>query len=379
MGDAITPFVLDVPQDRLDDLARRIDMTRWPEKETVADWTQGVPLTALREVMDYWRHEYRWRDCQDWLNRTGQFVTTIDGLPIHFLHVRSPEPGAAPLILTHGWPGSVMEFREVIGPLSNPRTHGGRAEDAFHLVIPSLPGFGFSGKPAGIGWGVERIARAWGTLMERLGYARWFAQGGDWGSAVTTAIGAMQAPGCAGVHLNMPIARPEAEDLAAPGPDEQRALAALQFYQEWDSGYSTQQRTRPQTIGYALVDSPVGLAAWIYEKMRAWTDNAGRAEDAVSRDAILDNIMLYWLPATGASSARLYWESFGSFAPVRIELPVAVSAFPKEIIPSARKWCERVFPNLVHWGDMPRGGHFAAWEQPDDFVSEVRKAFAAMR
>lgn len=379
MGEEIAPFVLDVPKAALDDLAQRIDMTRWPENETVDDWTQGVPLTALRDLVGYWRNEYDWQRCQDWLNGKGQFTTTIDGLAIHFLHVRSPNPHATPLIMTHGWPGSIMEFKDVIGPLTDPEAYGGRAEDAFHLVMPSLPGFGFSGKPTGTGWGVERIASAWGVLMARLGYQRWFAQGGDWGSAVTTAIGAMKVAGCAGIHLTMPIARPEPEDMAAPGPDELRALGALQHYQEWDSGYSTQQRTRPQTIGYSLVDSPVGLAAWIYEKMWAWTDNAGRAEDALSRDAILDNLMLYWLPATGASSARLYWESFASFAPVRIDMPVAVSAFPKEIIPAARKWCERIFPDLVHWGDMPRGGHFAAWEQPDAFVGELRKAFAAMR
>lgn len=378
MNQDIRPFRLDIPRDQLDDLARRIDMTRWPEKETVSDWTQGVPLDVLRDLAAYWRMEYDWRRCEAWLNQTGQFVTGIDGLDIHFLHVRSRHENATPLLMTHGWPGSVMEFRDVIGPLTDPEAHGGKAEDAFHLVMPSLPGFAFSGKPTTTGWGVEHIARAWGTLMERLGYSNWVAQGGDWGSAVTTAIGLMKIPGCRGIHLTMPIARPDADDMAAPGPDEQRALAALQHYQQWDSGYSTQQRTRPQTIGYSLVDSPVGLAAWIYEKMWAWTDNTGKPEDALSRDAILDNVMLYWLPATGASSARLYWESFGSFAPVKVELPVAVSAYPKEIIPAARKWCERVFPNLVHWGDMTRGGHFAAWEQPVDFVDELRKAFAAM-
>ncbi|MDE2562254.1 MAG: epoxide hydrolase [Sphingomonadales bacterium] len=379
MSQDIRPFRLDVPQEQLDDLVRRIDLTRWPEKETVSDWTQGVPLAALRELVSYWRDDYDWRACEAWLNETGQFVTEIDRLDIHFLHVRSRHENATPLVMTHGWPGSVMEFRAVVGPLTDPEAHGGRAEDAFHLVLPSLPGFAFSGKPAGTGWGVERIARAWGMLMERLGYSRWVAQGGDWGSAVTTAIGVMKLPGCTGIHLTMPIARPEPGDMTAPGPDELRALGALQHYQEWDSGYSTQQRTRPQTIGYSLVDSPVGLAAWIYEKMWAWTDNDGKPEDALSRDAVLDNIMLYWLPATGASSARLYWESFGSFAPKNVELPVAVSAFPKEIIPAARKWCERVFPGLVHWGDMERGGHFAAWEQPGNFVAELRTAFAAMR
>ncbi|WP_338465832.1 epoxide hydrolase [Novosphingobium sp. ZN18A2] len=379
VAEDVKPLCIEIRQSQLDDLARRIDMARWPEKETVGDWSQGVPLQAMQDLVGYWRKDYEWRRCEDWLNESGQSITRIDGLDIHFLHVRSPVENATPLVMTHGWPGSVVEFRDVIGPLTDPEAHGGRAQDAFHLVMPSLPGFGFSGKPEGTGWGVERIARAWGVLMERLGYTRWFAQGGDWGSAVTTAIGVQKVPGCAGIHLTMPIARPQPEDLAAPGPDEQRALAALQHYQEWDSGYSTQQRTRPQTIGYSLVDSPVGLAAWIYEKMWAWTDNAGSPEEALSRDAILDNIMLYWLPATGASSARLYWESFGSFSPQTVQMPVAVSAFPKEIIPAARKWCERVFPDLVHWGDMEQGGHFAAWEQPGAFTAELRKAFAAMR
>jgi pimeloyl-ACP methyl ester carboxylesterase len=267
----------------------------------------------------------------------------------------------------------------VIEQLADPERFGGKAADAFHVVVPSLPGFGFSGKPTTTGWGVEKIGRAWGELMARLGYPRWVAQGGDWGSAVTTAIAVQQVPGCAGIHLNMPIGRPTPEDLANPAPAELKALGALKHYQDWDSGYSTQQRTRPQSVGYGLVDSPAGLAGWIYEKMRAWTDNSGRAEDALSRDAMLDNLMLYWLPAAGASSARLYWESFGSFAPQAIALPVAVSAFPKEILPTPRKWAERNYQNLVHWGELEHGGHFAAWEQPAAFISELRKAFALMR
>lgn len=375
----IEPFTLAVPQAQIDDLHRRIDMTRWAERETVEDWSQGTPLAALRELVRYWREEYDWRRCEAWLNATGQFIAPIDGLPIHFLHVRSRHENATPLVLTHGWPGSVLEFRNCIAALTDPEAHGGTADDAFHLVIPALPGFGFSGKPTQAGWGVERIARAWGELMRGLGYARWFAQGGDWGSAVTTAIALQKVEGCAGIHLNMPIARPLPEDLAAPSPAEVRALTALQHYQEWDSGYSKQQQTRPQTVGYGLVDSPVGLAGWIYEKMWAWTDNAGRAEDALDRDAILDNIMLYWLPAAGASSARLYWESFGSFAAKDIDLPVAVSAFPKEILPTPRKWAERHYRQLVHWGDMEKGGHFAAWEQPEAFVRELRIAFGKMR
>ena len=371
----IRPFELAIPQTQLDDLNLRLDLARWPEKETVDDWSQGTPLAALQDLTAYWRSGYDWRRCEARLNALGQFKTEIDGLEVHFLHIRSPHAGATPLIMTHGWPGSVIEFMGVIEGLTNPADPA----QAFDLVLPSLPGFGFSGKPTATGWGVERIARAWGELMTRLGYTRWFAQGGDWGSAVTTAIGVQKLAGCGGIHLNMPIGRPLPEDLANPSPAELKALGALKHYQDWDSGYSTQQRTRPQTVGYGLVDSPVGLAGWIFEKMWAWTDNAGSPFEALSRDQILDNIMLYWLPANGASSARLYWESFGSFAPHDIELPVGVSAFPKEILPTPRKWAERNYKNLVHWGDMDKGGHFAAWEQPEAFVAELRTAFGKMR
>jgi pimeloyl-ACP methyl ester carboxylesterase len=375
----IRPITLAIPQVQLDDLHARLDNTRWPEREVVSDWSQGVPLAALQSLVQYWRHGYDWRRCEARLNALGQHISEIDGLDIHFLHIRSPHENATPLIMTHGWPGSVIEFMGVIEPLTNPAAHGGRAEDAFHLVVPSLPGFGWSGKPSATGWGVEKIARAWGTLMARLGYTRWVAQGGDWGSAVTSSIGAQNVAGCVGIHLNMPIGRPTPEDLANPSPAELKALGALKHYQDWDSGYSTQQRTRPQTVGYGLVDSPVGLAGWIYEKMWAWTDNNGAPEDALSRDAMLDNIMLYWLSASGASSARLYWESFGNFAGRVITLPVAVSAFPKEILPTPRKWAERDYKNIVHWGELDKGGHFAAWEQPEAFVRELRTAFGLMR
>ncbi|MFM5948228.1 MAG: epoxide hydrolase family protein, partial [Novosphingobium sp.] len=357
------------------DLNLRLDLTRWPERECVDDWSQGTPLAALQELVGYWRHGYDWRRCEVRLNALGQFVTEIDGLDIHFIHVRSRHPGAMPLIMTHGWPGSVIEFMGVIEALTDPDDPA----QAFDLVLPSLPGFGFSAKPAETGWGVEKIARTWGELMRRLGYTRWVAQGGDWGSAVTTAIGVQKLEGCAAIHLNMPIGRPLPEDLANPSPAELKALGALKHYQDWDSGYSTQQRTRPQTVGYGLVDSPVGLAGWIFEKMWSWTDNAGSPYDALSKDQILDNIMHYWLPANGASSARLYWESFGSFAPQEIELPVAVSAFPKEILPTPRKWAERNYRNLIHWGEMDKGGHFAAWEQPAAFVAELRTAFSLVR
>lgn len=375
MPQAIRPFVLEVPQAALDDLHRRLDTARWPEKETVGDWSQGTPLAVLQELCGYWRDGYDWRRCEARLNALGQFVTEIDGLAIHFLHVSSPHASAMPLLLTHGWPGSVIEFLEVIGPLTDPQDPA----DAFHVIAPSLPGFGFSGKPATTGWGVPRIAQAWAELMRRLGYARWVAQGGDWGAAVTTAIGAQAPAGCVGIHVNMPLARPTAEDLAAPSEPEQRALAALRHYQDWDSGYSKQQATRPQSVGYGLVDSPVGLAGWILEKMWAWTDNAGSPFDALSRDSVLDNLMLYWLPATGASAARLYWESFAKFADGEVTIPAGASQFPREIIPAPRKWAERRYKNLVYWNELDKGGHFAAWEQPALFVEELRACFRLMR
>jgi pimeloyl-ACP methyl ester carboxylesterase len=370
----ITPFTLAIPQAQLDDLNTRLDLARWPEKEPVDDWSQGTPLSVLQDLVGYWRKGYDWRRCEARLNALGQYKTEIDGLEIHFLHVRSPHAGARPLIMTHGWPGSVIEFMGTIEALTNPADPA----DAFQLVLPSLPGYGFSGKPTTTGWGVEKIGRAWGVLMARLGYDRWFAQGGDWGSAVTTAIALQRVEGCAGIHINMPLGRPTEADLANPSPAELKALGALKHYQDWDSGYSTQQRTRPQTVGYGLVDSPVGLAGWILEKIWAWTDNQGSPFDALTRDQVLDNIMLYWLQGNGASSARLYWESFGSFAAQEVALPVGASAFPKEILPCPRKWAERTYTNLVHWGDMEKGGHFAAWEQPEAFVSELRAAFGKM-
>ncbi|WP_306090271.1 epoxide hydrolase family protein [Qipengyuania flava] len=371
----IRAFTLSVAEDELVALADRLDRVRWPEQEPVADWSQGTKLTVLRELVAYWRIEYDWRRCEARLNALGQFKTEIDGLDIHFLHRRSSRAGAVPLLLTHGWPGSVVEFFGVIDDLVEPEDPDAMA---FHVIAPSLPGYGFSDKPANTGWGVERIARAWTELMSRLGYADWVAQGGDWGAAVTTAIGQLAPQGCRGIHLNMPIGRPGPDDMNSRDPKVLKALERLGFYQQWDSGYSKQQSTRPQTIGYALVDSPVALAAWILEKVFYWTDNDGSPWDALSMDQVIDDAMLYWLPATGASAARLYWESFADFPDGKVIIPAGASAFPKEILPAPREWVERTLTNLVYWSEVEKGGHFAAWEQPELFARELRACFAKM-
>jgi epoxide hydrolase len=371
----LKPFRIDVPSDVLDDLQTRLARTRWPEAECVDDWSQGIPLAYTRELASYWADDYDWRSREAALNRFDQFTTEIDGLDIHFIHQRSAHADALPLVITHGWPGSIVEFHKVIEPLVNPAS--GRAEDAFHVVCPSLPGYGFSGKPSHTGWGVGKIAEAWETLMGRLGYDRYGAQGGDWGAAVTTQIGRNRGH-CVGIHLNMPIARPAASagDLTE---EEQQALAEMAEHRKWGTGYSKQQSTRPQTLGYGLVDSPVGQLAWIVEKFWAWTDCGGHPENALSRDELLDNVMLYWATGSGASSARLYWESFNNFfADGRVELPTGVASFPKEILRMPRRWCENAY-NITHWSMMPRGGHFAAFEQPDLFVDDVRKFFSTVR
>jgi len=371
----IKPFVLAVPQAEIDALNAKIDMVRWPEKEPVDNWSQGTPLSALKPLIEYWRNGYDWRRCENRLNSIGQFTTEIDGIDIHFLHIKSPHENALPMIMTHGWPGSVMEFMGVIERLTQPENSG----QAFDLVIPSMPGYGFSGKPAETGWGVGKIAVTWGKLMERLGYDRWVAQGGDWGAAVTTEIGKLAPAGCAGIHLNMPLGNPTEESLTNPSPKEAEALAKFQHYQDWDSGYSKQQSTRPQTIGYSLVDSPVGLAGWILEKMWAWTDNDGSPYDALDYDQILDNIMFYWLPANGASAARLYWESFGKPRDGDVKLPAGVSVFPAEILCSPRSWAEQILTNIHYWNETEKGGHFAAWEQPEIFAEELRQCFHYLR
>lgn len=377
--DEVRPFTLEFPQEAIDDLHDRLDRARWPDKETVDDWTQGTPLAVLKDIVGYWRSAYDWRRCEARLNALGQFVTRIDGLDIHFLHVRSRYEDALPMVMTHGWPGSVVEFLRVIEPLTDPVAHGGRAEDAFHVVAPSLPGYGFSAKPETTGWGVERIAAAWGELMRRLGYSRWVAQGGDWGAFVTYAIGGRAAEGCAGIHVNMPIGSPTRAARENPTAADLHSMERMRFYKAWDWGYSQIQGTRPQSLGYGLVDSPVGLAGWIFEKLQGWSDNAADACDLLGIDAVLDNIMLYWLPGNGASAARLYWESFGRTKLPDVHLPAAASAFPRDILPAPRSWVEGRLKNLVYWNELDRGGHFAAWEQPDLFVDELRKGFSSMR
>ena len=377
---AIHPFRIAVADAVLADLRARLHNTRWPEAELVDDWRQGVPRAWLQEVCRYWADGYDWRAREARLNRFAQFTTEIDGLALHFIHVRSPHAHAMPLVLTHGWPGSVVEFHKVIGPLTDPTAHGGNAADAFHVVCPSLPGFGFSAKPTRTGWGVDRIAAAWATLMDRLGYARYGAQGGDWGSAVTSALGAQDPQHCAGIHVTLAMGgRPAVGD--EPGADELDAQKRAKFYRDWDSGYAKQQATRPQTLGYGLTDSPAGQAAWILEKFWAWTDCDGHPENILSRDELLDNLMLYWVTASAASSARLYWESFGAgrSAARPVSIPTGVAVFPKEIVPPVRRWMARSHTDIRHWRVMPKGGHFAAFEQPTLFVDDVRAFFSLLR
>lgn len=378
---AIAPFKYRAPDAALADLKRRLDQTRWPERETASDWSQGVPLAKMRALVDYWRDGYDWRRCEAALNNIPQFRTDIDGLGIHFIHARSKHANALPIVLTHGWPGSVIEFMEIVAPLTDPTAHGGRAEDAFHVVAPSLPGFGFSDKPSAKGWNADRIAKAWGALMGRLGYTRYVAQGGDWGTFVTMRMAQLRVPGVAAIHITMPQVIPD-KLPAKLTPAQQRAIDAQKRFETDDSGYFALQSTRPQTIGYPLADSPAGQAAWIYEKFHAWTDNNGSPEDALTRDQMLDNITLYWLTETAASSARIYAEHAGIGASKNagiVDLPVGVSMFPREIFPAPRDWAEQFFPKLIYWGEPTRGGHFAAFEEPALFVGEMRAFARAIR
>jgi pimeloyl-ACP methyl ester carboxylesterase len=387
-------FRLEIPEEQLDDLRRRIAATRWPSKELVPDRSQGVQLAMLRELARYWETDYDWRKAEAKLNALPQFTTEIDGLEIHFIHVRSPHKNAVPLIMTHGWPGSVIELLEVVGPLTDPTAHGGEAEDAFDLVLPSLPGYGFSGEPTEVGWDLGRTARTWAELMHRLGYARYVAQGGDLGAIVTDVMGRQAPEGLLGIHMNLLVTTLGA---ATPPPgdseEERAALDAINTFTTSGFGYFLEQSTRPQTIGYALLDSPVALAAWMldhdtdsyYKISRAFLD--GEATGHLTRDRIVDNITLYWLTGTGASAARWYWELgqaqakalAAGQAPPEVSLPVGFTTFPGEIFQAPRSWVEQSYPNLAYFNNADRGGHFAAWEEPELFAAEVRAAFRSLR
>jgi pimeloyl-ACP methyl ester carboxylesterase len=395
-GTAIRPFQFKASDEALADLRRRIAATRWPDKETVADQTQGVQLATMQELARYWGTDYDWRKVEARLNALPQFVTEIDGLDIHFIHVRSKDENALPMIVTHGWPGSIIEQLKIIDPLTNPTAHGANASDAFHVVIPSLPGYGFSGKPTAPGWTPDRIARAWATLMQRLGYTKFVAQGGDWGNAISETMALQEPPGLLGINSNMAATVPpnisKALALHEPPPadltaEERNAWNQLDFFYTKGLGYAIEMNNRPQTL-YALVDSPVGLAAWMLdhddrsEKMIARAF-AGQSE-GLTRDDVLDNVTLYWLTNTAISSARLYWDtahasSAGFFDARGVKIPVAVSVFPDEIYAAPQSWAERAYPKLIHYNKLDKGGHFAAWEQPQLFVEEMRASFKSLR
>ena len=378
MPGAIRPFTIDVADDVLTDLRERLRATRWPDAELVDDWSQGIPLDYVKEVCRYWADEYDWRQREFALNRFPQFVTEIDGLDIHFVHVASRHAGALPLLLTHGWPGSIVEFLKVIEPLTDPESHGGSADQAFHVVAPSLPGFAFSGKPSERGWGVEKIAAAWAQLMERLGYGRYVAQGGDWGSAITAALGALDPDRCAAIHLTLAMGARMPSDPATA--EEEHALERRRYYDLWDSGYARIQMSRPQTLGYGLADSPAGQAAWILDKFWSWTDCDGHPENALTRDELLDNIMLYWVTNSATSSARIYWESFGSRRErPTVTVPTGFAVYPHEIVPPVRAWVEESYANVQYWATYDHGGHFAAFEVPATFVHDLRTCFAPFR
>jgi pimeloyl-ACP methyl ester carboxylesterase len=392
---AIRPFPpLNVPEADLADLRRRITATRWPSRELVGDRSQGVQLETLQELARYWTTEYDWRACEARLNALPQFITEIDGVDIHFIHVRSQHENALPLIMTHGWPGSVIELLETVGPLTDPAAHGGSAEDAFHLVLPSIPGYGFSAEPAELGWGPIRIGRAWAELMRRLGYARYVAQGGDVGSQVTDAMGRLALDGLIGLHTNLltpALGDAEALSESPPSTSERAALDALAEFHATGAGYFVEQATRPETIGYALLDSPIALAAWMidhdtdaYDKIsRAFT--GGQPSGGLTRDHILDNITMYWLTGTGASAARSYWEEgqenarAAGQAPTPVSIPVGFTTFPGEIWRTPRSWVEKAYPNVIYFNEVDKGGHFAAWEEPGLFSEELRAAFRPLR
>ncbi|MFD0849724.1 epoxide hydrolase family protein [Sphingosinicella xenopeptidilytica] len=375
----VRPFEIRIADRQLIDLRARLAMARWPDEETVADWSQGVKRTKFRKLVDYWAGEYDWRRVERVLNTYPQFLTEIDGVDIHFFHIRSRHAHARPLLITHGWPGSVIEFLKIIEPLVDPVAHGGSSADAFHLILPTLPGFGFSGIPRDTGWNDKRIARAWLELMRRLGYNAFAAQGGDWGACVTTRLGQLEPPELKAIHLNWAFVLPDPVPTEGLSDEERQALGDLDHFLKSGNAYYLVQMTKPQTIGYSLVDSPVGLAAWIYEKYHGWTDNSDDPEDVLSRDGMLDNIMLYWLTATGASSARIYWEHSGNvFSAGKVNVPAAISVFPHEIYRLPESWTREAFPNLYRFVRHDRGGHFAAWERPDVFVADMRESFKSV-
>jgi epoxide hydrolase len=380
------PYRIDVPQRELDDLRERLRRTRWPDRETVDDWAQGVPQGFLQDLATYWLDGYDWRGTEARINHRTQVMAALEDVDIHVLHVRSRHPDALPIVITHGWPGSFLEFERLIDPLVDPTSHGGSAEDAFHVVCPSLPGYGFSGKPRAPGWGIDRIADAWVRIMTGLGYRRFGAQGGDWGTSISTRIAQRWPDNVVGIHLTPPLAAPDPSTFHDLSAAESDAIESMRHGAEWEDGYSLEQATKPQTIGYALVDSPVGLLAWIVEKLVSWTDCDGDLSTVLSRDQVLDNVMLYWLNSAGASSARLYWESFKEVqrwftagTDDVVEAPTAGSIFPGEGLRPSRRWAEKRFRRIVHWNELARGGHFAAWEQPELMVDEIRSAFRAIR
>jgi pimeloyl-ACP methyl ester carboxylesterase len=388
-GSAIRPFHIGVPDAAIADLRRRLVATRWPDRETVTDQSQGVPLAKIQPLIRYWATGYNWRKVEARLNALPQFVTEIDGLDIQFAHIRSHHADALPLIMTHGWPGSIIELLKVVAPLTDPTAHGGRAEDALHLVLPSLPGHGFSEKPQSTGWGPDRTARAWAELMGRLGYERYVSQGGDHGSVISDTM-ARQAPkGLLGIHVNMPATVPadiakalNSGDSAPAGLSaaETAAFTQLDAFYKREAAYAAMMTTRPQTLGYGLADSPAGLAAFFYEKFAAWTYTGGEPERTLTKDEMLDDISLYWFTNTAASAARFYWENnANNFNAVSVSIPAAMTVFPGEIYRAPRSWAERSYHKLVYWDEVDRGGHFAAWEQPELFAAELRAAFRSMR
>ena len=375
----VRPFRLEISDSDLDDLKQRLARTRWPDPETVPDWSQGVRVESARSLVSYWEREYDWRHFEAELNAFPHFLTAIDGLDIHFIHVRSDNPDAMPLLLTHGWPSTIADFLKLIGPLTNPVAFGGQVSDSFDVVIPSLPGFGFSEKPTETGWNANRIAHAWVELMRRLRYDDWCAHGGDWGAVVTTALGAMRPDGLLGIHLSTPYAFPDPiPDTLTP--EERGAVEGMALYAGLLGGSNHLQGTKPETVGFALADSPAGQAAWIYEKFQSKTDNHGLAEDALSVDAMLDTISLYWFTNSAASSARIYWENRAStMAGPKLTLPVAVTVSPRDIPRLPRSWIDDTYSDLIHYGEAARGGHFAALEQPDILVDEIRTGLRGLR